>query len=59
MNRAPTTVSVPPIRSQHGSGLRRRRRRQTKKRKTKGGRKRKTNVRGRGLVSLIHKILKE
>ena len=43
MNRAPTTVSVPPIRSQHGSGVRKRKykRRRGRKNKRKGGKKQK------------------
>ena len=45
MNRAPTTISVPPPRSQHGDGVKRQRRRKTKKRKTKRGRKHKTKER--------------
>lgn len=59
MNRAPTTISVPPPRSQHGDGVKRQRRRKTKKRKTKCGRKHKTNVRGKGFAigQLIRSIL--
>ena len=43
MNRAPTTVSVGPVRSQHGSGVRKRKykRRKNGKRKRKVGRKHK------------------
>ena len=61
MNRAPTTVLVPPIRSQHGSGVRKRKykRRKNGKRKRKVGRKHKTNVRGRGAIGMLLKqILK-
>ena len=62
MNRAPTTVSVPPIRSQHGSGLRKRKykRRRGGKRRTKVGKKHKTNVRrkGRAMSKLLKRILK-
>ena len=61
MNRAPTTVSVGPVRSQHGSGVRKRKykRRRSGKRKRKVGRKHKTNVRGkgRGINSLLRSIL--
>ena len=48
-NRAPTTVSVPPLRSQRGSGVRKRKYRRHKKKKARRGRKQKTNVRGRGI----------
>ena len=61
MNRAPTTVSVGPVRSQHGSGVRKRKykRRKNGKRKRKVGRKHKTNVRGRRAISmLLKRILK-
>ena len=60
MNRAPTTISVPPPRSQHGDGVRRQRRRKTKKRKSRRGGKRKTNVIGKGLAicRLIRSLLK-
>ena len=62
MNRAPTTVSVGPVRSQHGSGVRKRKykRRSSGKRKRKVGKKHKTNVRGKGLGinSLLRSILK-
>ena len=62
MNRAPTTVSVGPVRSQHGSGVRKRKykRRRSGKRKRKVGRKHKNNVRGKGLGinSLLRSILK-
>ena len=60
MNRAPTTISVPPIRSQYGSGVRKRKNRKHKKGKTKRSRKRRTNVRGRGvgISRLIRSILK-
>ena len=57
MNRAPTTVSVPPIRSQHGSGVRKRkykRRRGGKRRKV--GKKHKTNVKRKGPA--MRKLLK-
>ena len=58
MNRAPTTVLVPPIRSQHGSGVRKRKykRRRGRKNKRKGGRKQKSNVRRKGHV--MSKLLK-
>jgi len=57
MNRAPTTVSVPPIRSQHGSGVRKRKykRRRGGKRK-KVGKKHKTNVKRKGPA--MRKLLK-
>jgi len=62
MNRAPTTVSVGPVRSQHGSGVRKRKykRRSSGKRKRKVGKKHKTNVRGKGIgiSSLLRSILK-
>lgn len=61
MNRAPTTVSVGPVRSQHGSGVRKRKykRRKNGKRKRKVGRKPKTNVRGRRAIGmLLKRILK-
>ena len=62
MNRAPTTVSVPPIRSQHGSGVRKRKykRRRGRKNKRKGGRKQKSNVRrkGRAMSRLLKRIIK-
>ena len=62
MNRAPTTVSVPPIRSQHGSGVRKRKykRRRGRKNKRKGGRKQKSNVRrkGRAMSKLLQSIIK-
>ena len=62
MNRAPTTVSVPPIRSQHGSGVRKRkyRRRRGRKNKRKGGRKQKSNVsrKGRAMSKLLQSIIK-
>ena len=62
MNRAPTTVSVPPIRSQHGSGVRKRKykRRRSGKNKRKGGRKDKSNVRrnGRVIGKLLQSIIK-
>ena len=62
MKRAPTTVSVPPIRSQHGSGVRKRkyRRRRGRKNKRKGGRKQKSNVRrkGRAMSRLLKRIIK-
>ena len=62
MNRALTTVSVGPVRSQHGSGVRKRKykRRRSGKRKRKVGRKHKNNVRGKGLGinSLLRSILK-
>ena len=62
MNRAPTTVLVPPIRSQHGSGVRKRkyRRRRGRKNKRKGGRKQKSNVRrkGRAMSRLLKRIIK-
>ena len=62
MNRAPTTVSVGPVRSQHGSGVRKRKykRRRSGKRKRKVGKKHKNNVRGKGLGinSLLRSILK-
>ena len=59
MNRAPTTVSVGPVRSQHGSGVRKRKykRRRSGKRKRKVGRKHKTNVSGKKLGSLLRSIL--
>ena len=58
MDRAPTTVLVPPIRSQHGSGVRKRKskRRRGGKNKRKGGRKQKSNVRRKGHA--ISKLLK-
>ena len=62
MNRAPTTVSVGPVRSQHGSGVRKRKykRRRSGKRKRKVGRKHKSNVRGKrlGINSLLRSILR-
>jgi len=63
MNRAPTTVSVPPIRSQHGSGVRKRKykRRRGRKNIRKGGRKQKSNVRrrkGRAMSKLLKHIIK-
>ena len=61
MNRAPTTVSVGPVRSQHGSGVRKRKYKLRKnvKRKRKVGRKPKTNVRGRRAIGMLLKgILK-
>ena len=62
MNRAPTTVSVPPIISQHGSGVRKRKykRRRSGKNKRKGGRKDKINVRrnGRAIGKLLQSIIK-
>ena len=61
MDRAPTTVSVGPVRSQHGSGVRKRKykRRKNGKRKRKVGRKPKTNVRGRRAIGmLLKRILK-
>ena len=62
MNRAPTTVLVPPIRSQHGSGVRKRKykRRRSGKNKRKGGRKQKSNVRrkGRAMSRLLKRIIK-
>jgi hypothetical protein len=61
MNRAPTTVSVGPVRSQHGSGVRKRKYKLRKnvKRKRKVGRKPKTNVRGRRAIGmLLKRILK-
>ena len=62
MNRTPTTVSVDPVRSQHGSGVRKRKYKRWKnaKRKRKVGRKHKTNVRGKGLGinSLLRTILR-
>ena len=62
MNRAPTTVSVPPIRSQHGSGVRKRKykRRRSGKNKRKGGRKDKINVRRneRAIGKLLQSIIK-
>ena len=62
MNRAPTTVSAGPVRSQHGNGVRKRKykRRRSGKRKRKVGRKHKNNVRGKGLGinSLLRSILK-
>ena len=62
MDRAPTTVLVPPIRSQHGSGVRKRkyRRRRGRKNKRKGGRKQKSNVRrkGRAISKLLKSIIK-
>jgi len=36
MNRAPTTVLVPPIRSQHGSGVRKRKYKRRRSGKIKG-----------------------
>ena len=58
MDRAPTTVLVPPIRSQHGSGVRKRKykHRRGGKNKRKGGRKQKSNVRRKGHA--ISKLLK-
>ena len=61
MNRAPTTVSVPPIRSQHGSGVRKRkykRRRGGKRRKV--GKKPKTNVRRKetAMSKLLKRLLR-
>jgi hypothetical protein len=61
MNRAPTTVSVPPIRSQHGSGVRKRkykRRRGGKRRKV--GKKHKTNVKRKGpaMSKLLKRLLR-
>ena len=62
MNRAPTTVLVPPIRSQHGSGVRKRKykRRRNGKNTRKGGKKHKTNVRrkGRAMSKLLKRILR-
>ena len=60
MNRAPTTVSVPPLRYQHGSGLKKRKYKRVTKRKTKHHKKRKSNVKGRGLgiSSLIRTLLR-
>ena len=62
MDRAPTTVLVDAIRSQHGSGVRKRKykRRRSGKNKRKGGRKDKTNVRrkGRGIGKLLQSIIK-
>ena len=61
MDRAPTTVSVGPVRSQHGSGVRKRKYKLRKnvKRKRKVGRKPKTNVRGRRAIGmLLKRILK-
>ena len=62
MDRAPTTVLVPPIRSQHGSGVRKHkyRRRRGRKNKRKGGRKQKSNVRrkGRAMSKLLQSIIK-
>ena len=62
MNRAPTTVLVPPIRSQHGSGVRKRKykRRRGGKNKRKGGKKQKSNVRrkGRAIGKLLQCIIK-
>jgi hypothetical protein len=60
MNRAPTTVSVGPVRSQHGSGVRKRKykRRRSGKHKRKVGRKHKTNVSGKKLGSLLRSILR-
>ena len=61
MNRAPTTISVPPLRSQHGSGVRKRKykRRRSGKGKRKVGRKHKNNVRGtKALGKLLQQILK-
>ena len=62
MNRAPTTVLVPPIRSQHGSGVRKRKykRRRSGQNKRKGGRKDKSNVRrnGRVIGKLLRSIIK-
>ena len=61
MKRAPTTVSVGPVRSQHRRGVRKRKykRRKNAKHKRKVGRKHKTNVRGKGLGinSLLRNIL--
>ena len=62
MDRAPTTVLVPPIRSQHGSGVRKRKskRRRGGKNKRKGGKKQKSNVRrkGRAIGKLLQRIIK-
>ena len=62
MDRAPTTVLVPPIRSQHGSGVRKRKykRRKGGKNKRKDGRKQKSNVRrkGRAITKLLKSIIK-
>ena len=62
MNRAPTTVLVPPIRSQHGSGVRKRKykRRRGGKNTRKVGRKQKSNVRrnGRAIGKLLQSIIK-
>ena len=60
MNRAPTTISVPPLRSQHGSGVRKRKykRRRSGKGKRKVGRKHKNNVRGKKAIGkLLQQIL--
>ena len=62
MNRAPTTVLVPPIRSQHGSGVRKRKykHRRGGKNKRKGGKKQKSNVRRKGpaIGKLLQHIIK-
>ena len=62
MDRAPTTVLVPPIRSQHGSGVRKRKykRRRGGKNKRKCGRKQNSNIRrkGRAISKLLKSIIK-
>ena len=62
MDRAPTTVLVPPIRCQHGSGVRKRKYKRGRggKNKRKGGRKQKSNVRrkGRAISKLLKSIIK-
>ena len=59
-NRAPTTVSVPPLRSQRGSGVRKHKYRRHKKRKARRGRKHKIKVRGKGISisRIIRSLLK-
>ena len=55
MNRAPTTVSIPPLRvgRQRGSGVRKRKSKRSNKRKTKSSAKRRINV-----SKLIRRILR-
>ena len=55
MNRAPTTVSVPPLRAgrQRGSGVRKRKSKRSKKRKTRPSGKRRISV-----SKLIRRILR-
>ena len=55
MNRAPTTISVPPLRAerQHGSGVRKRKSKRSNKRKTKSSAKRRINV-----SKIIRRILR-